>query len=512
LTSAQRSAKRRGQTVAVFSSADKAIVADNAAGSSKVRTELDGYDGLLAALTEAEEVARRLVKDNAEALSKSHSGRYEATSTTLANVHEYVLFKLLATRIERNAALISEVQEKSAKRQARTREYVEGRINALTTSNGKKARAEGKEPVRRRAKPSSKKVRPPTARKVRQKRATSTKRRIGNTSSSRVRPAEQRLRSRGEQKIRRIAVRTIPGSARLLDANEAGCETMSGLSVVEADSDLSTLIEAKSAWYKAEMLRMLARSFAASDEHAKGLVLLNRAELFVREAQSAMELVNSEAVHEEDSTLLPPRMDETTFSHTSDEIARIRRQIQRDFYVKQQGTSAAKTVEISNKKAGASQSKAAQAVRDLASKYVAFDPVDLRQAAVIPDDIIQDVSSTSLPASRRPSAVPKSKAGVPAPIAVPAAPAAPAAPTSPASPDDAEGEAAFVEAESMPSPDEDHMSDAEDDAEFADASAKDVDGDGAYDPGNMLAEEEEREAADAAAKKGRWLGGWFARN
>lgn len=511
LTSAQRSAKRRGQAIAVTSKTPAIAPAKAATAGSK--TEMDGYDSLLASLTEAEDVARRLVQDNAEALSKSHSGRYEAASTVLIEAHEYLLFKLLATRTERNASLVDEVQQKSGRRQVRLRDAVAQHTEALASkgtigSIALTARQKGREPIRRKAKPTVHKVRPANKPRAKKKgrqgkrNGAAGQRAIKNKKSPRMRAANSRLRTRADLRSRRIAVRIVPGLAKLLDANEMSCAGISGLGLVENDSDLTTLIEAKSAWYKAELLRFLSRSFAFTNEEDKALVLLSRADLFVREAQSAMELVSEKSVQLEDSRI-PPTMSIDTFARTTEQIAAARLEVQRQAYLRR--VHPRKAPGISKRSArvapGAAaatknaQGKAAQAVRDMAAKYVDFDPVDLQQAVQLDESLEArfarelQVSAPELPAQRV-SSVP--------PHMVDRAAVAPKA-----------GEATeYVDAELASSPIA--AANVVDEDEPGEEVFDDAEAGPAFDPTNALYEEEERAAAEAnSSKKRGWLGGWL---
>lgn len=502
LTSAQRSAKKRGQlTTGANQSAEESDAGPSKTASTNVsagsKTEMDGYDSLLASLTEAEDIARRLVQDNAEALSKSHSGRYEAASTNLVNAHEYLLYKLLATRAERNMALMEEVQAKSEKRQLRVREHVAGKARSIASPHDVKSNnAKGKEPVRRRIKDAAgKKVRPTGrhrhAASKKSKKTTKNLKPASSASSPKKSPKTnatvERLRLRGEMKDKRISARIIPGLTRLLDANDMSCSGIAGLALVERDSNLATLIEAKSAWYKAELLRLLARSFAWSNELEKSLVLLNRSELFVREARNAMELVEHDQVAKEDEQM-PPQMIDSTFDATVKSINDFRVQVQRELYTRQSGIkTVAPLRSISD-----GQSKAAQALRDTAAKFVDFDPVDVQQASIIPSELMDRFdaelagTSASVANSRRPSAVPV-KAQAPAQPEV----------TVQKQTKPTESVATVPVAQTI----------QEDEPMAEDVAEEEAAQDGPYDPANLVEEEEEEEVAP---KRG-WLGGWLNR-
>lgn len=466
LTSAQRSAKKRSQTPSVATSQNPSSTR-TLPGS---RTEMDGYDSLLAALTEAEDVAQRLVQDNAEALSKSHSGRFEASSKSLNDAHEYLLYRLLATRIERNIVLIEEVQQKSSKRQARLIDTVNRRIATFTSQKrGLTVREKGKEPIRRRVKPDSRKIKPAHTGIARNNTSASKveSAKKNKKGSPRMRAREDRLRRQSVYKSEHIAARIVPGIAKLLDANEMSCEGIGALQLVENDPDLTSLIEAKSAFYKAELLRFLTRTFAFIGEHDKALVLLNRADLFIREARNAMELVDQSSVREEDARLLPALTDETLES-TTNLISSTRRQYQRYLFLHKHPSN----VSYHPSSIKGSQSKALQTIRDIASKYVDFDPVDLEQAVVLDADLEAEFARDVYGESHQDSVPSRAKKVV--------------APT-----------------ESVEGKDEVGHTDVEE------QNAAGLEG--AYDPANALAEEEERVAEEqATASKRGWLGGWFA--
>jgi len=491
LTSAQRSAKKRSYGNA--SSASTAQSKPAVASTSKTmttasKTEMDGYDSLLAALTEAEETARRLVQDNAEALAKSHSSRYEAASTDLINAHEYLLYKLLAVRIERNTNLVEDVQEKGGRRQRRVQDITERRVQAL--SSDKKTRKEGSEPIRRTVKVGKKKVRPAgiRAKKQRKSRATTHAPKTARSKkpSLKKRQEEERLQKQSVLKTQRIAARSIPGVAKLLDSCEMSCTGISTLGLVENEANVSTLMEAKSAWYKSELLRFLAKSYAWNEENDKSLVLLNRSELFVREARSAMELVE-EGEADVENEEVKPVMKETTFIKSEELIDQFRKQVQKDVFVKGHEANK-KTLH----RGTSSQSKANIAINDLAAKYVDFDPVDLEQAMQLspereaelweevhgtkefPDEVDQDTWQET-------AAKGEEKSGVTAVN------------------DTSKGHTRQISMATTT------VSDDFDDK----LVGKSNDTGGAYDPGNLM--EEDDEAETEANKKSGWLGGWFAR-
>lgn len=475
LTSAQRSAKKRTNGA----SSDAPTAATSAAAktfTTSSKTEMDGYDSLLAALTEAEDTARRLVQDNTEALAKSHSSRYEAASTDLVNAHEYLLYKLLSVRIERNVNLVAEVQEKGKRRQQRVKDIAEKRLHALAAGN--RTRKEGTEPVRRRIKPEKRKIRPAGARP---KKAKTTARgakktafpRTSKKPSANKRQEEERLHRKASLKMQRIAARSVPGVAKLLDACEMSCTGINTLGLVESDANVSTLMEAKSAWYKSELLRFLARSFAWNGEYDKSLLLLNRSELFVREARSAMELVDDSEAAKENGEVKPV-MEEATFAQSEAQIEEARRTVQRDVLVKQRSGAVTRTAAS---RGTPSQSKANIAIHDMATKYVDFDPVDLAQALYLSPEREADLLAEGKAAAEGADDNGDKAA-------------------------QASNDSRHVRQISMATT---TVSDDFDDRLVGTSN----DTGGAYDPGNLVEEEEEEESA--TGKKAGWLGGWFAK-
>lgn len=526
LTSAQRSAKKRASTSDAKSSAASATKTTSLASGAGAKTEMDPYDGALAALTEAEDVARRLVADNQEALSKSHSTRYEAKSIDLVNAHEYLMYKLLAVRIARNAYLVEEVEKKAERRQKRAKETVEKRLAALK-SNGSanaKPRKDGQAPIKRRQVNGKKRATPrPVSKKAGSRKSV---RRPGRSGTRKIRAQKasekaKRLLATSEAKSRRRSARAVPGIARLLDNSEVSLLTVSSLGLVEANPDVSSLVEAKSALYRAELLRHLARAYLLSNAYSKSLLILLRASLFVRQARQATDLVDD--VRGAGDEEMPPRvLSEETMLRSEAEIEKLRLQAQRGLFFSQRGvqlvrpvvgglssSSAAPSKKAKGKgKAASGDTKAGQAIRDLTGKHVDFDPIDVEEACRLTeqrqDDLEEELQAFL---GQSPSSLSSSAATA-------AAAAAAAAAASDADREDEErgmtisdsmslvdGGGGHGRTQSLATTDEyDVMQ-----ASMSSAGA-------AYDPGNALAEEEERALAEEEANKkagGGWLGGWF---
>ncbi|CBQ70563.1 conserved hypothetical protein [Sporisorium reilianum SRZ2] len=515
LSHAQRKAKKR-EIAQSESSADGARTAT----TSTVRlgkaghTELDPFDRALSAFTDAEDVARKLVEDNAEALSKSHSARYETASKDLQTAHDLIFYRLLALRIWRNLRLVAEVERRADKREKRAMSSVEARLKGKGTrsagsapqkrskrSKGKQQKLDeaiaAKKASPRKNAPGSRAKRPRTAARAHARKPARSGTRKLRTRQALVR--EDRARAIAAQKSKRRGARAVPSLAKLLDAAETSLVAMGSIGLIESEPDVSSLVEAKAAWFCSEILRHLARAFSLSGAHAEAVLLLTRAQLYIRQARQAADL--AEDVDEEDADF-PPRLKSSSasevFDHSDDILARLKRSVQKSLLRAQQrqqqrGAGNAKA------KAGSamSDSRAGQALQELARKYIDFDPVSLQDARRVPDDVRAEYEHEQQAALVPVAKTQPKAAKAPAKAKPPAAAAQPAAQAATKTPvpvqDDAD------EAEHF----EDH--DDEDDEDEGDFSL-------AYDPGNALAEEEEAQAeANAAASKKGWLGGWFGR-
>lgn len=100
------------------------------AESGQSRAMVD-YDKALATLSEAQETARKLVEDNATALAKAQSARFEAATKPLAIAYSYITYQLLTLRIERDESLMATMLAKLAHREAKF--YKDGRPSASGT-------------------------------------------------------------------------------------------------------------------------------------------------------------------------------------------------------------------------------------------------------------------------------------------------------------------------------------------------------------------------------------------
>ncbi|TKY84966.1 hypothetical protein EX895_006046 [Sporisorium graminicola] len=527
LSHAQRKAKKR-EIAQGESSADGARTAT----SSTVRlgkaghTELDPFDRALSAFTDAEDVARKLVEDNAEALSKSHSARYETASKDLQTAHDLIFYRLLALRIWRNLRLVAEVERRADKREKRAMSSVEARLkgkdsrsagSATTYKRSKKSKGKqqkledaiaAKKANPRKNPPGSRAKKPRTAARTHvRKPARSGTRKL---RSRQALARENRARAIAAQKSKRRGARAVPSLAKLLDAAETSLVAMGSIGLIESEPDVSSLVEAKAAWFRSEILRHLARAFSLSGAHAEAVLLLTRAQLYIRQARQAADL--AEDVDEEDADF-PPRLKassgpDAVFDHSDEVLAHLKRGVQKSLLKAQQRQQQRGAGAKGKAGSGMSDSRAGQALQDLARKYIDFDPVSLQEAQRVPEDVCAEYEQEQQ-ATLTPAAKAKSKAvKAPAKAKPATAPAPSAAAAQPANNTTAQAQPVPVQAdndEAEPFEDHDVEEDNDDDDDEGDFSL-------AYDPGNALAEEEEAEAeAEAAAKKKSWLGGWFGR-
>ena len=527
LSHAQRKAKKRE----IAQGESSAEGARNAATSTSTvrlgkagRTELDPFDRALSAFTDAEDVARKLVEDNAEALSKSHSARYETASKDLQTAHDFIFYRLLALRIWRNLRLVAEVERRAEKREKRAMSSVEARLQGKSNSRAGAAthkrskRSKGKQQKLDEAIAAKKASPRKSSAGSRAKKQRSTGRshtrkpaRSG-TRKLRTRQAlarENRARAIAAQKSKRRGARAVPSLARLLDAAETSLVAMGSIALIESEPDVSSLVEAKAAWFRSEILRHLARAFSLSGAHAEAVLLLTRAQLFIRQARQAADL--AEDVDEEDADF-PPRLKSSSgpdavFDHSDAVLANLKRGVQKSLLKAQRGSSKAQSQGKAKAGASMSDSRAGQALQELARKYIDFDSVSLQEAQRVPEDVKAEYEQEQQ-AALAPISKPQPKAAKASAKAKPAAAAQPVKEAPKAQPAVAKQPEPVQHVEDEEDEDEaEHFEDHEDDEE---EEAGDVSL--AYDPGNALAEEEEARAeAEAAAKKKGWLGGWFGR-
>lgn len=282
LTHAERNSKRRG---------------------ARIRTQitnhgmLDPFDRVLAALSDAEGLVRALVDENAQALAKSHSIRYEATGRDLRRAHELLMYRLLSVRTVRNARLVVDVQKRASRRETRARAVREAR------SQRPSAVRSVPRPSAKRPQPGSRAKRPRDVPKKHIRRPGRSGTRARNARALLAR--EERAAQVAESQRERRSTRIVPGLAKLLDSIDSALLTMGGLEMVEGEPDVSSLLEAKRFYYCGELLVHLARVFARHALQGEALVLMQRAELYGRQAAQSLEL--AEGAEDED-IVFPPQL------------------------------------------------------------------------------------------------------------------------------------------------------------------------------------------------------------
>jgi len=334
LSHAERNSKRRGHSHYTHNSYAN-------------RAELDPFDRVLAALTDAESMARVLVDDNSQALAKTHSARYEATGLQLRRVHEWLVYRLLAVRIARNVRLWNDIQSRAAKREMRAKSLVDDRTHR------RMRRQKGLAPVMVRAKLS------------RQYGHSGTRRRARVLRERRL----QRALEVAAQKSERRRLRLVPGIAKLLDSIDSSLLAMGGLVMVEGEPDVSSLLEAKRFYYCSELLRQLAGAFTQHGQCAEALVLLQRADLYVRQAQQSLELAHG--AEDEDHIFAPHLLASDALTHQKERLRNMREYTQ---------ASVQRQVLPLTPSSSMRSTKGGQSVYYHALRHVSFDQVDLDYA------------------------------------------------------------------------------------------------------------------------------------
>lgn len=377
LSHAERTARKRSSGTACAGQISAA-----AASRALVKTQStnDPYDKALAALADGELVARRLVEYNAESLARSHSARFAAVGEDLKVAHEWFNYCLMSLQIKRSARLVDEVRIKAENRERRKKDALARKINFQTGSTTRKVKgSRGKDCQTQGAKkpqPGSRAKQPRTVARRGHRRPAKS-----GTKALRARQTaalKSRVNALAEGRARRRAARAIPTLVKLLDTCEANLVNISALSMVESDPDASSVIDAKAAWYRAELLRHLARAHRLADQRGEACLLLRRAALSARQARQAFDLIDERDVADEMDRDLPPVMSEETFGKTDELIDADLRQVQREAFFISQGHL--KTAAVGGIALSLSQNKAGQQLRSLALKYVDFDPVDIEDA------------------------------------------------------------------------------------------------------------------------------------
>ncbi|KAJ7238993.1 hypothetical protein B0H12DRAFT_1136495 [Mycena haematopus] len=184
--------------------------------SSRSKKGVAAYDAILLALSDAEEVARKLVE--AQQLSGS-SSTASPGGRDIHFVHAYLVYQLLSRRIQRDLLLISAL---------------------LSSESSSQARAP-------KAKPE-------------------------------------------------VDSRLFPAVIKLLDTVLQSLNQMRALSVVDDSPDLASAVEARLSFTKARRCLFLARSYAPVKKYAEALVLIQHANIHLRETQSTLSLSDADPI------------------------------------------------------------------------------------------------------------------------------------------------------------------------------------------------------------------------
>jgi signal recognition particle subunit SRP68 len=99
-------------------STDTSTSSGHAAQIAGGENAMNDYDRTLATLSESAERSKKLVDDNAVALSKAHSARFESATRPLSLANSYITFQLLSIRLRRDEALFASVLAKLSAREA----------------------------------------------------------------------------------------------------------------------------------------------------------------------------------------------------------------------------------------------------------------------------------------------------------------------------------------------------------------------------------------------------------
>lgn len=434
LSHAARNAKRRGGATAAMRPANT---------QRANHGELDPFDRVLGALSDAEEAVRLLVEENAQALQKSHSARYEAAGLDLRRAHEFLMYRLLSVRIARNMRLVDEVQAKAAKREDKARQLLAKRERQASAAPP----SHTPPPSQKRAGPGSraKRVRA-TSKAVQRKPGRSGTRAL---AQKRRAAAAQRACDVAAAKTDRRSVRIVPGLAKLLENVDSSLLAIGGLVMIEGEPDVSSLMEAKRFYYSAVLLGHLARAFFQHALHAEALLLLQRGELYVRQASQALEL--ADGAEDQDVAFAPELLGKSdALEAQQDRLMALRDEVV---------AAVQSPAKRRHTPASLRDTKSGQTLYYQAQRHVSFDPEDLSLA-------LEQARATE-GAMEVDEAEAEGVEDLPPPSAAPAAP--------------------------------EPVEQAADDPSVPF---------GAYDPGNAMLEEEEAAAA-AASRSRSWLGGWF---
>ncbi|KDE09580.1 hypothetical protein MVLG_00475 [Microbotryum lychnidis-dioicae p1A1 Lamole] len=204
----------------------------DAIGARRIST----FDKALSVMSDAEGIARQAVEDNKIVLSKSHSPRFEASSSPLQLAHSYIVYQLLSVRTLRDVLLIKESSSKLAARETKMHRKEQDFIERTNGRNVHKA----------------------------------------------------------NQKICKRRKKVYPSLIKIYNGIIYSLEQVRDLEDVERDGQLATKVEAQIAFVRASRCLYLSRTYALINEFASALALNARAKLYAREARSTLSTLDDE--------------------------------------------------------------------------------------------------------------------------------------------------------------------------------------------------------------------------
>ncbi|KAI0079067.1 hypothetical protein K474DRAFT_725051 [Panus rudis PR-1116 ss-1] len=187
------------------------------------------YDAILLALSEAEDVARKLVESQQLNTSTAPAGTRD-----MQFVHAYIVYQLLARRIQRDLLLISTL--------------------------------------------------------IHQSQASSHRHQAQQQKATKTNPAAGPSKPRREQQV---DARLFPAIVKLLDTILQSLNQMRTLSIIEDSPDLASAVDARVSYTKARRCRYLARCYTPVKKYAEALSLTQYGTLHLRETRSLLTLLPS---------------------------------------------------------------------------------------------------------------------------------------------------------------------------------------------------------------------------
>lgn len=200
----------------------------------KSKKGVAAYDTILLALSDAEELARKLSESHQ--LDSASQGPSSSSGLDIHFVHAYILYQLLMRRTQRDLLLIS----------------------ALLASQSGKGSSSA----------------------------------ISGSAGSKTEPVDNRL---------------FPAVVKLLDTVLQSLGQMRTLTVVDDSPDLASAIDARLSVTKARRCLFLARCYTPLKRYAEALVLLQHANIHVRETRSTLSLSDNDSLNVANPQFFPLR-------------------------------------------------------------------------------------------------------------------------------------------------------------------------------------------------------------